>query len=144
MLPSDRGVDFVLTLRFNVLPLLPSPACSGLRFLFTIRSKTPELLKEDGTPFFGDGYTFVPGKDDVLRTGTAGYVVTFGDCAYRAIDAVDRLRAEGIDVGLIVKCTINVVDEETTKLMGESPFVLVVRQTSTSFLGPCHTRLPLN
>jgi transketolase len=103
--------------------IFPMP---GLRFLFTIRSKTPELLKEDGTPFFGDGYTFVPGKDDVVRKGTAGYVVTFGDCAYRAIDAVDRLRAEGVDVGLIIKCTINVVDEETTKLMGESPFVLVV------------------
>merc|ERR1719272_711907 len=102
--------------------IFPMP---GLRFLFTIRSKTPELLKEDGAPFFGDGYTFVPGKDDVVRKGTAGYVVTFGDCAYRAIDAVDRLRAEGVDVGLIIKCTINVVDEETTKLMGESPFVPV-------------------
>jgi hypothetical protein len=44
----------------------------GLRFLFTIRSKTPELLKEDGTPFYGAGYKFVPGKDDFIRKGTAG------------------------------------------------------------------------
>ena len=44
----------------------------GLRFLFTIRSKTPELLKEDGTPFFGPGYEFAPGKDDFIRRGKAG------------------------------------------------------------------------
>lgn len=99
---------------------------TGLRFLFTIRSKTPELLKEDGKPFFGEGYTFKPGKDDILRTGTDGYVVTFGDAAYRAMDAVTRLKSEGINVGLIVKSTLNVVDEETTALMGKSPLVLVV------------------
>lgn len=103
--------------------IFPMP---GLRFLFTIRSKTPELLKEDGTPFFGPGYTFVPGKDDVVRTGKAGYVVTFGDAAYRALDAVERLKKEGVDVGLIVKCTLNVVDEEVLSQIGKSPLVLVV------------------
>jgi hypothetical protein len=44
----------------------------GLRFLFTTRSKTPEILKEDGSPFFGAGYKFTPGKDDIVRRGTAG------------------------------------------------------------------------
>ena len=39
----------------------------GIRFIFSNRSKLPYILKEDGSPFFGDGYTFERGKDDVIR-----------------------------------------------------------------------------
>merc|ERR1712086_334666 len=98
----------------------------GLRFIFTIRSKTPQLLKPDGTPIYGDDYVFVPGKDEVIREGTAGYIIAFGDAVYRALDAVERLKKEGIDVGLINKPTINVVDEEMIAKVGASPFVLIV------------------
>ena len=48
---------------------------------------------------YKDGYTFVPGKDELVREGSAGYVVSFGDALYRALDAVERLRAEGVMVG---------------------------------------------
>ena len=44
---------------------------------------------------------------------------------YRALDAVERLRAEGLDVGLINKPTLNVVDEEAILRAGETSFVLV-------------------
>ena len=82
-------------------------------------------MKADGSKFFGDGYEFVPGKDETILEGTAGYVVTFGDVLYRSYDAVLRLRQEGLNVGLINKPTLNIVDEETTKKVGSSPFVLV-------------------
>jgi len=72
--------------------------------------------------------------------GTAGYVVTFGDMLYRSYDAVLRLRQEGIDVGLINKPTLNIIDEETTKKIGSSPFVLVV-ETLNRKTGVC---LPLS
>lgn len=98
----------------------------GLRFVFSTRSPVPDLLDTAGKKFFGEGYTFTPGRDDVLREGSAGYVVTYGEMVFRALDAVDRLRAEGIDVGLIAKCTLNVVDEEALARAGRSPFVLVV------------------
>ena len=98
----------------------------GLRFIYSTRSKVPYILKEDKSEFFGSDYTFVPGKDEVIRPGTAGYIVTFGDALYRCVDAVDRLKAEGIDVGLINKPTLNVVDEEMLTTIGKSPFVLVV------------------
>lgn len=97
----------------------------GLRFIFSTRSKTPNILKEDGTPFFGEGYTFVPGKDEVIREGTAGYIVSFGDSLYRSLDAVERLKQEGIDVGLINKSTLNMVDEETLAKIGKSLFIIV-------------------
>ena len=98
----------------------------GLRFVFSTRSKTPKLLKPDGTEHYGEGYTFVPGKDEVLREGTAGYILSFGDALYRCLDAVEKLKKEGIDVGLVNKPTLNVIDEDCIKLVGESPLLLIV------------------
>ncbi|MGB3199688.1 MAG: transketolase C-terminal domain-containing protein [Nodosilinea sp.] len=97
----------------------------GLRFIFSTRSKVPMILDTDGNEMFGGDYTFTPGKDEVIREGTAGYIVTFGDSVYRALDAVERLKQQGIDVGLINKATLNVVDEETMAKVGNAPFVLV-------------------
>ncbi|KAG2749932.1 thiamine diphosphate-binding protein [Suillus brevipes Sb2] len=98
----------------------------GLRFVFSTRSKVPYILKEDGTKFFGDGYEFVPGKDETIIEGKAGYVVSFGEMLYRSWDAVLRCRQQGLDVGLINKPTLNLVDEQTLRKIGSSPFVLVV------------------
>ena len=98
----------------------------GLRFVFSTRSTTPNILDANGNDFFGSGYKFVSGKDEVIREGTAGYIVAFGESLYRALDAVERLKQEGIDVGLINKATLNVVDEETIAKIGKSPFVMVV------------------
>ena len=99
----------------------------GMRFIFSTRSKVPWILKEDGkTKFFEDDYEFVPGKDEVIVEGKAGYVVSFGEMLYRSWDAVLRCRQEGLDVGLINKPTLNVVDEQVIKKIGSSPFVLVV------------------
>ncbi|MGF1568141.1 MAG: transketolase C-terminal domain-containing protein [Nodosilinea sp.] len=98
----------------------------GLRFIFSTRSKVPMLLDASGHELFGGDYTFTPGKDEVVREGTAGYIVAFGDTVYRALDAVERLKQEGIDVGLINKATLNVVDEAMMAKVGQAPFVLVV------------------
>jgi transketolase C-terminal domain/subunit len=98
----------------------------GLRFLFSTRSKVPNLLDAAGNDLHGAGYVFESGKDEVVREGSAGYVVSFGETLYRALDAVERLRAEGLDVGLINKPTLNVVDEAMLATVGRAPFVLVV------------------
>jgi transketolase len=99
----------------------------GLRFLFSTRAPVPDLLKEDGTPFYGSGYKFKPGKDDVIRPAGSGggYVVSFGETTYRALDAVIRLNEAGKKVGLINKSTLNVYDPDTMKLLAAAPFVLV-------------------
>merc|ERR1712134_115746 len=80
----------------------------GLRFVFSLRSPVPQLLD---------------GKD--------GYIIAFGDALYRANDAAQRLRASGIDVGLINKSTLNILDEETTKKVGSTGFALVVEPLSS-------------
>ncbi|GLB44873.1 putative transketolase, thiamine diphosphate binding domain [Lyophyllum shimeji] len=100
----------------------------SMRFVFSTRSKVPYVLRPDGSRFFDPaaGYVFTPGRDEVLQEGSAGYVVTFGEMVYRAWDAVLRCRQEGLDVGLVNKPTLNVVDEQTMMMIGRSPFILVV------------------
>ena len=99
----------------------------GLRFIFSTRSKLPRVLDANGNSMYGsDDYTFVPGKDEVVREGTDGYIITFGDALYRALDAVERAREAGINVGLINKVTLNVCDHEILQKVGKTKFVLVV------------------
>ena len=97
----------------------------GCRFIFSTRSTVPDILDEEGAAFFGDGFHFEPGVDDLIREGTAGYVVSFGETLHRALDAVTGLRESGIDVGLVNKTTLNVYDEEMMKRLVNSPLVLV-------------------
>ena len=98
----------------------------GLRFVFSTRSKVPTILNTAGEDYFGGDYKFVSGKDEVIREGTHGYIVSFGESLYRALDAVERLKLEGIDIGLINKATLNVIDEDMMTKIGNSPMVLVV------------------
>ncbi len=108
----------------------------GLRFIFSTRSATPCLLNEAGGELYGDGYQFTPGKDEIVREGSDGYVVSYGEMLYRCLDAVEQLRTEGHNVGLINKSTLNTVDEEMLAQLGKAPFVLVVEsQNSKTGLG---------
>ena len=108
----------------------------GLRFLFSTRSATPFLLTDSGEKFFGPEYVFRPGKDESIREGKDGYIVSYGEMTYRCLDAVLQLRKQGMEVGLINKPTLNVVDEEMLAQVGTSPFVLVVEsQNSKTGLG---------
>ncbi|MCG6931999.1 MAG: transketolase [Desulfofustis sp.] len=103
----------------------------GLRFVFSTRSATPFILAADGNRLYGDGYTFEPDRDEIVREGTAGYIVSYGEMLYRCLDAVERLKQEGIDVGLINKPTLNIIDPEMLAVAGNSPMVLVVESQST-------------
>lgn len=99
----------------------------GLRFIFSTRAKVPWITKQGSEErFYDSNYKFVPGKDEWIREGKAGVVVTFGDMVYRAVSAVDELREQGLDVALVNKSTLNVIDEDALKKYGSLPFVLVV------------------
>jgi transketolase C-terminal domain/subunit len=98
----------------------------GLRFVFSTRSKVPDILDPEGFPLHGDGYLFKPGRDEVVREGEAGTIVSYGDSLHRALDVVEKLRLEGIGVRLTNKASLNVVDETMMETIGHSPFVLVV------------------
>jgi transketolase C-terminal domain/subunit len=98
----------------------------GLRFVFTTRASVPDILADDGKPLY-QAKPFEPGKDDIVRetpTG-GGYIVAMGEIVYRALDAVIRLQEQGVEVGLINKSTVNVVDGAMMKSLAAAPFVLV-------------------
>ena len=98
----------------------------GLRFVFSTRSGTPYILHPDGRRFFDESYRFVPGKDDMIRDGSDGYIVTYGEMLYRCLDIVEELKTQGISVGLVNKATLNVIDEDMLKRIGSSKAVLTV------------------
>lgn len=102
----------------------------GLRFVFSNRSAVPDLLKADGSLLHDESYRFEPGKDELVRDGAAGFIVSFGETLYRALDAVEQLKEKGIDVGLVNKPTLNVVDEDMMQKIGTSGFVLVAEGLS--------------
>jgi len=99
---------------------------TGLRFIYSTRSAVPFILDEEGGLFYGPQYTFEPGKDEFIRRAKQGYVISYGEMLYRSLDAVERLRAQGMDVGLINKPTLNVVDENALAEYGKADFLLVV------------------
>ena len=103
----------------------------GLRFVFSTRSATPCLLDDQGESIFGDNYVFQPGQDEIIREGSDGYIVSYGEMTYRCLDAVLQLKAQGVNVGLINKPTLNVIDEDMIGRVGNSPFVLVVESQNT-------------
>ena len=97
----------------------------GLRFLYSTRSATPFILNERGDKFFGDGYRFT-GADEIIREGRDGYIVAYGEMLWRALHAVETLKAEGVSLGLINKPVLNVPDEAMLARLGKAPLVLVV------------------
>lgn len=97
----------------------------GLRFIFSTRAAVPDILDGNGKPFY-NGRPFEPGKDDIIRdVSTGGFIVSFGEVLYRALDTVLRLEDEGIKIGLINKSTLNVYDEAVMKRLVAAPYVLV-------------------
>jgi len=105
---------------------------AGLRFIFSTRSGVPDLLNEEGGRVYGDDYKFVAGRDDVIREGKDGYIVSFGETVYRSLDAAIKLKAQGINVGVICKATLNVYDEDMMAKLAKSPMVLVAESFNVS------------
>jgi len=103
----------------------------GLRFIFSNRSKTPLILDTNGDSFYGKGYEFTPGVDEIIREGDAGWIISYGDMLHRCLHVVEEYREKGINIGLINKPTLNSVDEDIMAKIGKSPFVLVIESLNS-------------
>jgi len=117
---ADNGLDDVQSWLYFPADALQMQAIinrvffqRGVRFVFSTRAKVPYLLKPNSDErLYGGDYKFEPGKDEIVLEGKDGYVVSYGDLLYRSYDAVLRVRQEGLDVGLVNKPTLNLVDEQ--------------------------------
>ena len=111
---------------------------SGMAFIGMGRSKLNTITDEAGEPFFGGEYTFTPGRLDLIRTGTAGMVVAMGTPTGQALDAVDSLRGEGLDIGLAHAATPTDLDASCIASLAQQPFVVTVEDHSVrTGLGNC-------
>ena len=103
----------------------------GIRFVFSNRSKTPAIFDENGQDYYGSGYEFTPGVDEVIRDGEAGWIISYGDMLHRCLHVVEEFRESGVKIGLINKVTLNAVDEEMMQRIGNSPFVTVIESLNS-------------
>lgn len=88
------------------------------------RSVLPVVLKEDGSPFYGDGYTFKYGAIDTLREGSDAVILSMGHFAGRAIAAHDMLAESGISAKVLHCASPLAMDsEELLSLIGDMPLV---------------------
>jgi len=71
------------------------------------RAKTPVLLKEDGSPFFGVDYHVKPGQIDILRTGSRATVIAAGAMVTYAFRACEEL---GGDFDLLIASSFKSFD----------------------------------
>ncbi|MEN8256686.1 MAG: transketolase [Thermodesulfobacteriota bacterium] len=124
--PTHQGIDYIGLMRnyfrFNVyIPADPNQTDRVIRtaavnpgnvFVGMGRSKMGMVLAEDGSPFFGGDYQFTPGKGDWVRTGNSGTIITYGAVTPNVMEAWQKLKDEGVDVGVLVMASVAPVDKD--------------------------------
>lgn len=100
------------------------------------RSKAPVVCREDGTPFYGEGYEFVYGKADVLREGDDAAIVVMGALCVNALQAHEILKQRGIRARVVHVATPLALDEEALRRAASTGRIVTVEDhVVTSGLG---------
>jgi len=125
--PTHQGIDYIGLMRnyFNFQVFIPADpnqtdrviryvaTTAGNHFVGMGRSKMGMVLAEDGTPFFGSGYTFTPGKGDWVRRGAAGTIISYGAVSPSVMEAWRQLQDEGISVSVLLMASIVPFDKQS-------------------------------
>jgi len=96
----------------------------GSWFVGMGRSKIPVITKENGDIYFGPEYNFQYGKADLIREGKDGYILTYGCMVYRAVEISEKLKKEGISIGVLNFSCPTVIDEDLIKKAIETSFII--------------------
>ena len=108
----------------------------GSVFLAVGRNVLPVLLKEDGTPFFGAGYSFRYGEIDRLRSGDDATILAMGHMAGAALKARKALGAKGISVQVLhASSPLGMDASELAALVGDAPLVTCEDHEADTGLG---------
>ena len=100
------------------------------------RSKMSPVLSEDGSPFFGDDYTFEYGKADIVREGNDAAIIITGALCGNAVEAYNLLKAEGKNVRVIQISSPLDIDVEAIKSAAETGAIVTAEDhVVTSGLG---------
>ena len=99
----------------------------GNYFVGMGRSKTPVILDEKGRPAFAGDYRFTPGKADVLRTGTAGALMSYGAVLPYAVEAQEKLaREHGLTLSLLNFASIKPLDNAAVLEAAKTGLIVTV------------------
>ncbi|MBZ4681473.1 transketolase [Thermodesulfobacterium sp.] len=90
------------------------------------RSKLPVVTKEDGSLYFDENYTFIPGKADWIRQGDKGVIITYGTMIPYALKAWEILNSEGIKVSLLNVASIRPFPEKDLLKASELKNLIIV------------------
>ena len=91
----------------------------GNFFVAMGRSKTPVIADDDGAPFYGDGYRFVYGQPDLIRTGRDLALVTMGCMCSRAMEVRELLADLGLSAAVYNVSSPLCLSREFLERLGE-------------------------
>ena len=88
------------------------------------RSTNPILLDDKGTPLFGASYEFRYGHADLVREGKDAAILTTGGMVYRAIQACEKLRENGVEVQVFNISCLSDLDGEAILKAAETGVII--------------------
>jgi transketolase len=104
-------------------------AHSGPVYMRLPRGQVPVVLDEYN-------YTFELGKAKLLRDGKDALIIASGFMTMRALETVEKLRADSVDVGVLHVPTIKPLDEETiVREAGRSGRLVIVAENHSTIGG---------
>jgi transketolase len=98
-------------------------ATEGNFIIGTGRSQWPVVKKEDGEPFFANGYRFEYGKMDVIREGNDGAIIGYGGTISRAMQIRDALLKKGKSLKVINMSSVTEIDQAVMDTVLRLPHV---------------------
>jgi transketolase len=88
------------------------------------RSTNPILLDDKGTPLFGASYEFRYGHADLVRDGKDAAILTTGGMVYRALQACEKLRENGVEVQVFNISCLSDLDGEAILKAAETGVII--------------------
>ncbi len=122
--PTHQSIDYIglIASLFQIRLAIPADpnqtdriirkvAClKGNDFVGMGREKAPVVLNEQGQPFFGKDYEYIPGKADWLRNGSHGSILAIGPMVPVALEAHGILQKQGIQVAVLNMASVIPLD----------------------------------
>ncbi|MDR3255511.1 MAG: transketolase [Synergistaceae bacterium] len=108
----------------------------GSVFLAFGRAVLPVILKEDGTPFFGENYTYKYGEFDKIRSGSDATILAMGHMAGAALEAAKLLSEKGLSAQVLhASSPLGMNGDELIGLVGRGPLVTCEDHQADTGLG---------
>jgi transketolase len=99
----------------------------------------PVVLKYEMAPpphkIFTDDYPFTIGRGYMVKNGKDATVISTGFMTSQAVDAVEQLEKDGLDVGILHLGTIKPLDEEAIISAAKESGAVVVAETNSEIGG---------